>query len=368
VATDRGSVRWHRGGWEIRLQVDGRRITRRVAGANNRTGRRAAEDALDAMAVELAAGEDDLTVRRLLARYEAAASPDWSPSTRAAHPHHTRPVLEGIGDRPVAQLRRHDIEDLYGTWRAAGVKPGTIRRRHAVLAAALHHAEATGLILRSPAAHVRLPRREASIDDLQAHAEVLAGIGRLEHVRLKAVAQLALATGARRGELLALRWSDIDLAEGVVRIRAALATGPDGELVRKTTKGRQARVITIGRTAVVELKTWRAVARKQALALGVRLVDAHPVFPCPTDPRDPWAPDRVTRTWNRHQAAAGLALRFHDLRHRHATTLLEAGVPVHVVSARLGHASAKMTLDTYAHALPGGDRAAADVMDAARAR
>lgn len=92
-----------------------------------------------------------------------------------------------------------------------------------------------------------------------------------------------------------------------------------------------------------------------------------PIVASPSEPRDPWWPDRVTRTWDRHRDQIGLpGLRWHDLRHRHATTLLEAGVPVHTVSARPGHGSAHMTLDVYAHALPAGDRAAADVIARAR--
>ena len=78
---------------------------------------------------------------------------------------------------------------------------------------------------------------------------------------------------------------------------------------------------------------------------------------------------RITSSWHRHRVAVGLEhLRFHDLRHLHATTLLAAGVPVNTVADRMGHASARMTLDVYGHAIPAHDRMAADVVGRADER
>lgn len=365
MAPERGSVRWHRGGWEIRLQVDGRRHTRRVPGPNTRAGRRAAEDALDALARTLATGTDTLTVAGALDRHLVAKGATWSPSTLAARRHHAAHIITALGDVPVTDLRREHVEATYATWTAVGAAAGTVRRRHGILAAALHHLEGT-VIARSPTNDIELPtgRHDLALVDLPAHHDIEAALDRLDHERLAAVARLALATGARRGELAALRWSDID--GHTVRIRAAIASDRE-TLTRKATKGRRARVVTVDDDALEALAAWRATAAAQALTLGTGLSDSDPIFASPSDPRRPWHPDRITKTWDRHRDAVGLpGLRFHDLRHRHATTLLEDGIPVHVVSARLGHSSAKMTWDVYAHALPAGDREAAASIARAR--
>lgn len=110
------------------------------------------------------------------------------------------------------------------------------------------------------------------------------------------------------------------------------------------------------------LRAWRVKSAAEALAVGAA-GDGLPVFGSPSDPSLPWHPERLTREWVRHRDGIGLGgLRFHDLRHLHATHLLEAGVPVSTVSARLGHASARMTLEVYGHARPAVDQAAAAVI------
>ncbi len=381
MARERGSVRWHRGGWEVRAQVDGRRVTKRHRAPNTRAGRVEAEKALDALLVSLSAGTEAFTVAQMLDRHKTVSWRGWAPSTRASHKHHAAPIVDAIGSMPLADLRKHHIQALYDTWAADGTAPGTVARRHTVLAAALNMAEADELILRSPAAHVRLPKGDdqAALDlhDLPPHAAVAAGIARLApdpatkragHRRLQVAAALALATGCRRGELVALRWSDVDLAAGDVRVRSAISVDDDGKMVRKLTKGRTVRTIRLDPAAVADLKRWQTECKEAALEAGVGFTQQMPVLPSPSDPRVQWHPDRVTKTWDRHRKDLGLpTVRFHDLRHRHATTLLEAGIPVHVVSARLGHATPTMTLNRYAHAVPAGDQAAADAIAAAQA-
>lgn len=378
--TDRGSVRWHRGAWELRIQVDGQRTTRRHRAPNTRAGRRSAEEALDALIASVDTRTETVTVADLIARYERRRSPGWAPSTRAAHPHHAAPTLAALGDTPVADLRRHHIQDVYDAWREDdGIAASTIARRHTILAAALNMAEADGVILRSPAAHIELPKAgddQVALDlhDLPAHPAVAAGVGRLEpvdgveggHRRLHVAAVVALASGVRRGELVALRWTDVDLDDRMLRVRSAMSVDADGAVVRKLTKGRRARTVRVDPEPVAVLRRWRRRCQEAALALGVAWREEQPVFPSPSDPREVWHPDRVTKSWDRHREQVGLGgMRWHDLRHRHATTLLESGIAVHVVSARLGHASPTMTLNVYAHAVPAGDDAAADAIAAA---
>ena len=200
---------------------------------------------------------------------------------------------------------------------------------------------------------VKLPKvTRRRLDDLPEIGHVLAAVGRLGHDELRVAARLAVATGARRGELVALRWSDVDLEVGAARFMGSIAAGPNRTLVRKSTKGGKPKVMALDPGTVAVLADWRAKGRGRG-----------PVLPSPSDPTVPWHPGQVTLMWHRHRGSVGLeALRFHDLRHLHATALLAAGVPVNTVADRMGHASARMTLDVYAHAIPAHDQAAADVI------
>jgi len=176
---------------------------------------------------------------------------------------------------------------------------------------------------------------------------------------------LALATGMRRGELVALRWSDLHAR--TVHVARAL-TEVDHQVKSGPTKGKRSRVVSIDDGTMRMLARHRAEQVKVADQFGVKLdkrADRYVFANLAADPKGqiPFPPTWVTHGWVRTcRAATVTGLRFHDIRHRHATSLLEAGVPMHVVSARLGHAQVSTTLDIYARPDAGQDRAAARVI------
>ncbi len=369
VDRGRGSIRWHRGAWELRVQVNNKRPTRRFHAPNTHAGRALAYKELDAWIRVLDANVDDLTIEGAIEMYEASKAPDWSPSTQKSHANHAAPIILGIGATPLASLKRQQVQDLYDGWRREGKAPGTIRRRHSVLRAALRHAVKHEWILVSPAEGVDLPKVPQDLMELPSHRAILNGIERIEpkHRRIQAVASLAVGSGARRGELAALRWSEVDFDNRTIVIKASIAEGKDRALVRKQTKTGSVRVVDVDDAVMADLRRWRAESSERALHMGVRIEEGFPVFGSPSDPAVPVRPSRIGQDWYRRRGEIGLAgLRFHDLRHRYATTLLELGVPVHHVSQRLGHASPTVTLTKYAHAIPSGDRAGANATAAAR--
>jgi len=161
--------------------------------------------------------------------------------------------------------------------------------------------------------------------------------------------RLAATTGARRSQLLALRWSDVDLDRGALSFTRALVEGLHGPVLAPTKTGRTYRV-ELDQATLDVVRSHRS----HVAGAGDAFVFSH------ADGR-PWLPNHVTKRFIAARTKAGLdQFRLHDLRHFMATQMLAAGVPIVVVSQRLSHARASTTLNVYAHAVPGGDRTAAE--------
>jgi integrase len=190
-----------------------------------------------------------------------------------------------------------------------------------------------------------------------AHAAAVIGAATRTVERL--ALHLAASTGARRGELVALQWADLDGDSLAIR-RSLAYTKASGVHERPTKTGRRGqRVVTVDAMTVRMLSTWRAEQAERALANGIT-----PVWVLSDDAGlSPWRPDRLTHVHGRAAEAAGVTgHRLHDLRHFHATQLLAAGVAPWIVAHRLGHANVNTTLRLYAHWIPGTDQAAADII------
>ena len=161
--------------------------------------------------------------------------------------------------------------------------------------------------------------------------------------------RLAASTGARRSQLLALRWKDIDLDRKRISFTRALVEGFDG-LVLAPTKTRRAYQVSLDADTAAMLADHNRAR--------VRSGDSF-VFSHEADGTSPWKPNWVTKEFIRLRRNTGIPhCHLHDLRHFMATEMLAAGVAIPIVSARLSHARASTTLNVYAHAVPGGDRAA----------
>lgn len=189
------------------------------------------------------------------------------------------------------------------------------------------------------------------------------------------IVRVALATGARLGELLALRWRDIDLEHRRVHISRTITerAGKRGTNWYAFTepKGRRGRTVDVATSTIEALKRHKASQSAIRLQFGKTWADHGLVFPNVWQLRDvaPGSPLRVSTVSRQFHNLAkdnGLeGVRFHDLRHAYATIALRNGVPVNAVAEALGHADPAMTLRVYSHVLPGQQRAAADLIDAA---
>ena len=244
------------------------------------------------------------------------------------------------------------------------MSPATVRRIHGILRRALAQGVKWGWIGVNPAASTTPPRVPQPAIKPPSGVE-LAGVLRRaseSSPELACFLVLAAATGARRSELVALRWRDADLADRIVRIERGVVTGPHG-LVEKGTKTHAARQIALDGHTVATVRAHRDLMSERAQAFRVELTEDSFVFSNRPDCSESWYPDSVSRRFKRLCAEEGLAgVRLHDLRHFVATQLLSAGVDVRTVAGRLGHRNAATTLNVYAHFLADADRSAADVI------
>lgn len=261
--------------------------------------------------------------------------------------------------RQVSDVTVDDVEDVYARLRADGIKPSGVRRVHELLHAAWVQAEAWRWVRYNPVHVARAPgtpKRRMKIPDGEAMTKLLAAAN--YDPKFAAYVRLSVATGARRGEVMALRWSDFDLDTGTMLIERAVVHTPKAGTLIKSTKSDNVRVVSLGPATVAAVKRWRAVAGSQNLAaVGP---DCY-LFGFLDRPRNPaWA----TLRWSRLADRVGHGtVRLHDLRHFMASEMIADGVDVVTVAGRLGHRNPRTTLSVYSHVIPAADRAAANRHD-----
>ena len=306
------------------------------------------------------------TVADLLDRWMGQASAAWSSTTvvqtRSVVEHHLKPQL---GHLRVNKLTTVDIDAMYlHLFRGGGrdgspLAPGTVHRIHVVLHRALTQAVRWEWIWLNPAANASPPRvapaeiRPPTPDQLQ---RLVASV-EASDPDFATYLWLAASTGARRSQMLGLRWADIDFAHSAIGFSRAYVDGPVGPVLRATKTHRTYRV------AVDDASMLRLVDHyRRAMDRGSDAVSGQAfVFTADADGGAPWLPNRVTKTFIGHRRRTGVGeFRLHDLRHFMATQMLAHGVAVVTVAQRLGHARASTTLNVYGHCVPGADRDAAD--------
>lgn len=342
----------------------GRRRRKHIYGKTRQDVARRLATAIKARQDGLPLPSDRDTVESFLGQWLKSVRPSLRPRTWTRYESLIRiHALPEIGRVPLAKLAPPHLQKLYASRLDAGQSPASVRQLHAVLHRALRQALRWGLVARNVGDMVTAPRVERhqikTLEQDQARALLEAASGD----RLEAFYILALATGMRLGELMALQWADIDLEVGSLYVR--------GTLIR-----------TRGEVRIAEPKTSRSRRRIELTALAVGAIRRHRVLQNEERLRlgDAWANkdlafanevgDFLSETNFRRQSFAPLLkraglphMRFHDLRHTAATLLLARGVHPKIVSEMLGHSTIAVTLDLYSHVTPTMQRETAVVMD-----
>ena len=305
------------------------------------------------------------TVASFLAEWLQGQRSQLRPKSWRRHEEHIRihiaPVVGNVGLR---RLTPQHLSHLYANRLASGLSPLSVHHIHATMHRALVHAVRWGLVARNVADLVDPPRVQ--------HREML--VLSPEQVRrlleaakggpLEAVIAVAVSTGLRRGELLALRWRDVDLDVGVLRVVGTLQRDYSRKLAitePKTVRSR--RQVELSAVAVNALRAHRAAQTQARLLLGEDWEDGDLVFPNPVGRPQDGSHLLLGQFVPLLQRAGLPRIRLHDLRHTAATLLLGQGIHPKIVSEMLGHTTVGITLDLYSHVTPTMHRAAADAID-----
>ena len=328
--------------------------------------------ALGAVRAGLPVPTDRLTVAEYLDDWLTGANRSLRPSTASTYERHIRlHILPTLGRLPIARLRPEHLDRLYAGLLAKGLSRTSVQHIHAILRRSLSQATRRGVIARNPTDLVDPPGRDhpemqvLSIDQARA---LLATARTGRHAELEALYVLALTTGMRRGELIALRWADVDVVKRTLTVTGTLqrVKHSDGtstlERAQPKTKTSM-RQIPLTAAAVNALKRHAQRQGQQRAVAGSEWTDTGLVF---TNERGGAVEPRnlLSRSFAPLLSEAGIPhVRFHDLRHTAATLMAAQGVHTKVVSEMLGHASVGITLDLYSHVTPSMAQQAVTAME-----
>jgi integrase len=256
-------------------------------------------------------------------------------------------LLPAIGRIQLQRLTPTDIQRGYNNF-TRSPSPRTRRHIHRILKSALARAVEQQALARNPANSLRLPKVEMKPVTTLTVEQTKLLLRSVAHTTTYWPTLLAVATGMRRGEILALRWRSVDLDAGVVRVVASLEQTKAG-LRFKSTKTEKARAVTLPSFAVNELLSWKRSQAEKLLAVGVR--QSGTTLVCCREDGKPKQPESLTHefTYLVGRIREFPKVRFHDLRHSHATQLLASGVHPKIVQERLGHSTITTTMDLYSH-------------------
>jgi integrase len=271
-------------------------------------------------------------------------------------------VVPVIGTRLLTRTEPLHIQSCHGAMRVRGLSAQTIKHTHRVLSQALRQATRLRLIAINPADAVDAPRVARSEMKVIDQAQTAALLKGSERSSIHIPVLLAVTTGMRRGEILALHWRDVDLDRRILSVSQTLEETKAGGLAFKIPKTeRSRRTITLPAIAVEAVRRHRTRQAEDRLRAGALWID-HDLVCCRPD-GTPLIPRQLSKTFAALSRRLEIGVRFHDLRHSHMSHLLKAGVHPKVASERAGHASVSITLDLYSHVLPGMQEDAANRID-----
>lgn len=274
-------------------------------------------------------------------------------------------IIPSLGKMILTQIKPEHIQRYYSVKLSSGRQDGeglsarSVRHHHMCLHTTLQSAMKWGLLARNPTDAVDPPHCQRAEMHTLSEDEIRTLLEAAKSTPYYPLFYMALFTGMRRSELLALRWYDIDLALCQVSVSRTLHVLSKGNVVIRPTKtAKSRRLVALSPSTTLVLQDHREKQEALRILSGTTLKDEDYVFSQPDG--KPLLPNTVTHNWIKLARRTGLnGIRLHDARHTHASLMLKQGVHPKIVQERLGHASIQVTLDTYSHVAPGLQEAAA---------
>ncbi len=267
-----------------------------------------------------------------------------------------------LGDIKLKSLRTEHVQRMVNEMLKKGLSPKNIRDSYNIVNASMKKAVKLKEVLYNPCDGVELPKQKkyhAKVYDAETIHKILE-TAKGSDIYLAIL--ILVTVGLRRGELLALRWDNIDFENQIIKVRENMVRGEKNYILKAPKTEAGIRDIHIGKDLVEILKNARIQYYSDKLKFGPGFQDLG--FVIRQKDGSPLLPDSMTRKWFRFTEENNFPkIRLHDLRHSNATALIRAGVSPKVVSERLGHSDVSITLNTYTHVLPDMDAAAADKLD-----
>ena len=365
--------------WELKYDIDRADGERQTRYRSVKGTRRQAQDDLARLLAAAADGAhvevNKVTVaeylRTRLERWRAMGTVSAKPAERYQQLIENQ-IVPFIGTKLLQRLSAEEIE----SWHAklltegrhdgtGGVATRTVRDAHRILAKALREALQHGLVLRNVCAVQRPPKVVSGEMHILTPEQVADFAALLDGHEFAAVAVTALFTGMRRGELLGLDWGNVDLDAKLIKVCKSLEETDEEGLQFKPPKTKASiRDITLPDIVIETLQAHRKRLLERRLQLGLGKLGKDDLVFSDWEGSPQW-PDRFSARWSELSRKLKLGVSFHELRHTHASQLIDAGVDVVTIAKRLGHASPTITLSIYAHLFRKDDSKAADAINAA---
>ena len=357
-----------------------KRVTRPFKG-NKKEAQRALEGFRREIESGLKVNADKVTLAEYALQWQESrkASGRFSPATVEHDRFTVSHLVSYMGSMSLGEIDTTSVRSLYVTMAQDGIGQSTVTKAAAVLKRILGQAVDDDIILRNPCDRVKAPKDPKAVAgqtlDKDGLGRILAALTDIEtryypyegkkakrlcrktSDKAHAIAvRIALAAGLRRGEVLGLTWADVDFNKSMLAVRHTLCNVRHELKPPKTESS--IRDVSIDADMLARLKGWKADQAEYLLGLGIAQSGATPVIA--NEQGGCLDGDNLARWWRAFSRRYGFeGLRFHDLRHTHATFLVSGGMNIKAVSERLGHASTGITLDLYAHALREDDEKAA---------
>lgn len=358
----KGAIRKPRtagGAWSYRLDLGfddaGKRRQRQVGNfATKREAQAALNEALAGLQKGTYVAPSKQTVRDFLETWIETVKPELAITAWTNYSEVLRSyVLPYVGSVRLADLSPMDIKRWHGELLDHGRRDGTplavnsVKLAHRVLHRALADGVRWNVLPANPASSVRVPKGEHKEMSVWTSEEARRFLDSLEHDRLRALWELALHTGMRRGELAGLRWSDVDLEKATLTISQQRTTA-GSETVTMAPKARSQRQLLLADPTVSSLRDHLDRQTIERTMAGVAWVESGYIFV--DESGEPLLPQRITKMFAAAITRADVpTIRLHDVRHTMATNALAAGIHPKVVQEQLGHATIAVTMDIYSH-------------------